>query len=251
MWMQDRLDDGRRVVDRTLHDGRKAFDRTVHDGRRMLDRTVNDGRKTLDRTVDDGRRVVSSRFDEGRRAVSDRVGQGRRVVDDGVNLSAALWPAVILAAGAGAAVWWWTQYSRNRDAKAATAEGGEGPQIRDPELVMAHNRAPKPNGPEAVDAADAGLVEPAEELMLHAPAEGAPSAQPTGRRTTGTAKPPADAKALAALVAKEDSRRGLDESLGVQGAASGPAPAKPSKRKGPNGATPGVAEPRSKGPTVM
>ena len=158
--------------------------------------------------------------------VQHRYADGRRALDGGVGVSTPLWATFLAAAGAGAAFWWWTQWSRGKAEATATNTdtGGAGAQPSAPETIMAHTPAPAGGPINSVDKADEKLVEPAEELMAHAPV--AADASPV-------------AKAPKAKAAKATAKT-LDETLGVQGA-----PTLPTPPRKPSAKTAG------KGPTIM
>ena len=128
--------------------------------------------------------------------VQHRYADGRRALDGGVGVSTPLWATFLAAAGAGAAFWWWTQWSRGKaDAAASNADtGGAGAQPVAPETIMAHTPAPAGGPINSVDKADEKLVEPAEELMAHAPvAVDAPAKAPARKTAKSVAKPTAAA----------------------------------------------------------
>ena len=146
-----------------------------------------------------------------------------------------LWPSVLAAAGAGAAFWWWTSWSRGRaeaaEREALDAAGGAAGKAN-PEGVMAHAPPPAGRPGEAPDASAAKLSEPAEQVMAHTPppadagsAGGASTGGSTvGRATADEARLLASTAAAAlaggvAEVAPAPTVTSLDESLAVQGAA--------------------------------
>lgn len=126
-----------------------------------------------------------------------------RALNMGVGAVSPLWPAFAMMASVGAAYWWWSQWGRSMSAQVpgampipqaplapaeppplahpaparlaeAPAPLTEGPApLTEGEIVgiMAHSPPPEPLPTEAVDPSDAALVEPAGELMLHAPPE--------------------------------------------------------------------------------
>jgi hypothetical protein len=176
----------------------------------------------LQRTID--KLLGRQRRKESVMWVQERVSDGRRVVHLGVGATSPLWPTFIAAAGAGVAFWWWTQWSRGQsEAKLAQENaGGEGPAVDHPELVMAHAPEPSEAPIGSVDAADAGLVEPADQLMAHAPVDDTPALAPS--------KPKTPRKA--AVKASASAPKG-----------EAPPAAKPASARKP--------KPAAKGPTVM
>ena len=262
-----RLRDGRKVFDRTIDDGRgeldqrtrqgrKLFDRTLDDGRDALDARVRQGRKVFDRSLNDGRKALNSRFDEGRRLVVDRFEESQKAASP----NAPLWPILLVAAGAGGAFWWWTQWSRGKaeaEARAAVdkREGGGEVPIAHPEMVMAHHEVPAGGPSNAIDKADDKVVEPAEQLMMHAPVDDTPVAPAVKRAgaAKGVKTVSAKAEALASVAnqALAGAPKAIEESLGVQGSATAP---KPERKSAPNASTSGSAapsSPRKGGPTIM
>ena len=250
--------DGRGLLDERLKQGRHALDHSVRDGRDDFDRGVRDGRKRLDRGLDDGRKMFSDRVDDGRRLVEARFADGRKAA----TATPSLWPILLVAAGAGGAFWWWTQWSRGKaeaEARAAVDKregGGEAP-IAHPEMVMAHHEAPAGGPSNAVDPSDDKLVEPAEQLMMHAPVDDTPVAAeakaPPPRTSKGGKTTAGKAEALATVAgqALASAPKAIEESLGVQGAASGPKPDRTSAPT-PSEGVKAAPSPRSKGgPTIM
>ncbi|CAN5252854.1 hypothetical protein BH09PSE2_BH09PSE2_17890 [soil metagenome] len=162
--------------------------------------------------------------------VQDRYADSRRALDGGVHVSTPLWATFLAAAGAGAAFWWWTQWSRGKAEATATNTdtGGAGAQPAAPETIMAHTPAPAGDPINAVDKADEKLVEPAEELMAHAPVDTAPVGDGS------SAKPKAAPKTKTAKAAAKPLSETLDKTLGGQGAPPAEKPAaKPASKGGP------------------
>ena len=122
--------------------------------------------------------------------VQDRYADSRRALDGGVSVSTPLWATFLAAAGAGAAFWWWTQWSRGKAEATAsnTDTGGAGAQPVAPDTIMAHTPAPAGGPINSVDKADEKLVEPAEELMAHAPVDATPVASAKAK-TASKARP--------------------------------------------------------------
>ncbi len=118
--------------------------------------------------------------------IEEHLPEPRRAITIGVGAASPLWPTFMLAAGAGVAFWWWTQWARGDagTANAAASQAAEAPSPQpstatsaEPvEEIMAH--VPEPAGaPSTVaEPAAADLVEPAEEILAHVPP--APEAAP-------------------------------------------------------------------------
>lgn len=181
----------RRKANRTFIQGRRgasAFAQAaVKDGRQLVAQGLHEGRRALQ----DSRRALESRFKDSRLALSHGLGDGRRLLRQASppktsGLSAPMLSGLLVAAGAGVTLWWWMGRSRRRAEAQARKhqEGGGEVMIDHAELVMAHNVEPPEAPLEVYDKADEKLVEPAQELMAHAPVDLDPP-RPAGKPHAG------------------------------------------------------------------
>lgn len=114
-----------------------------------------------------------------------------RALHVGVGLASPLWTAFWVAAGAGAAYWWWTAMGRTAAQSGAISalpaplgpspeparpspagQSGEAPvEVAPPELVMAHVPPPPAAPDHPAHPSDRAIPEPPPEMLAHTPPE--------------------------------------------------------------------------------